>query len=351
MPTVYGKYTVEILDAANRVIAELSEIATGKSMKFVRNGTYEASFSMDLYSFEKYCKEIDTPPLSILGAGINTLRIKRLETVLFAGMIEKIGTSVGTKSSLTVRALGWLEYFRYRYTADLIQHTSKTYGAILRDTITNAQAVANGSLNVTLGTDDTTGTHDKKHEYKNVKDALIEITELSDGPDFEFTPTKVFNVYTSMGAQRSEFEFNFPGNIKEFSVDYDSTRIINQAIVRGSGTGPAQNVQTSNNSPSQIAYRLRQAIMDKSDVEETAILVAHGVEAVDVYGGVVSVLALTMDGNQEPYIGSYWLGDRVKVAVTDLDIFQEIQDYYRIDEINVSIGDNDNEDVKLKVAL
>jgi hypothetical protein len=348
---VYGKYSFQIISPANQVLADLSAMASNREIKLVRNNTYTAQFTLDLMGFEKYCREINTPPQSILGIGQNILQVSRGDVVIYTGLIERISATVDTKPKITVYSVGWLEVFKYRFTATLVQHTSKTYGQIMWDTIDTSQLLDNGSWGITRGADQTTDLRDKKHENKNIKDALVDITNLSDGPDFEFTPDRIFNVYTKIGAQRDEFEFNYPGNIKALTVDRDAKNMANYVLVRGQGIGDAQFLDIEVDTDSQAQFHLRQYILDKSDVSDTTTLQKAGIEYIQTHKLPIEVVSLTLDGNKSPAFGSYGIGDRVKTVVSELVLFENINDYYQIDEINLSIGENDEEDVKLKVVL
>lgn len=348
---VYGKYSFQIINPANQVLADLSAMASDREVKLVRNGTYTAQFSLDLLAFEKYCRDINTPPQSILGIGQNVLQVSRGDVVIYTGLIERISAKVDKKPKISVYSVGWLEVFKYRFTAALVQHTSKNYGNIMWDTIATSQALSNGSWMITQGTNQTTDLRDKKHENKNIKDALVDITNLSDGPDFEFTPNRIFNVYTEIGAQRDEFEFNYPGNIKEFTVDKDAKNMANYVLVRGQGIGDAQLTSIQQDTDSQAQFHLRQYILDKSDVQEVATLDRHGLEYISTHKLPIEVVSMTLDGNKSPAFGSYGIGDRVKTVISELVLFENINAYYRIDEINLGIGEEDEEDVKLKVAL
>lgn len=350
MANLYGKYTFEILDINNHLLADISSFAKKRALKFVRNNTYTASFDLDLHAFEKYCRAIDVLPNSILGVGQNVLRVKRLDTVMYTGLIDSLTASVEERSSIKVRSVNWLELFRYRFTAALVQHTNKTYGQIMWDTIDTSQLQDYGSWGVTRGVDQTTALRDKKHEYKNVKDALTDITKLDDGPDFEFSSSRVFNVFTEMGVTKTEFEFTFPGNIKSISVDRTSKDIANYLLVRGQGIGDAQLKTTVEDAGSKANYHLRQQILDKSDVSELTTLTKHGNEYLATHSDPLEIVNITLDGNKSPFVGSYWIGDRVPMLVNDLQIF-DINGLYRIDEMNIDLGDGDDEEIGVKLSL
>jgi hypothetical protein len=94
----------------------------------------------------------------------------------------------------------------------------------------------------------------------NIMDALIAQTEVQVNPiDFEFTYDKVFNTYASIGSNRSDVVFEFPGNIINIDAPDDGTDISNE--IMGLGAGAADGTQvtyTAADTSSQSNYQLRQ---------------------------------------------------------------------------------------------
>jgi hypothetical protein len=91
--------------------------------------------------------------------------------------------------------------------------------------------------------------------------------------------------------------------------------------------------------------------MDFSDIPDVTTLQTLADEQLRLYKNPIEILDLTLDGNQEPYVGAYWLGDRVMVTIEGYERYDHIdRKLYRIDEIIISIDEFDNENVDLKLT-
>jgi len=154
-----------------------------------------------------------------------------------------------------------------------------------------------------------------------------------------------------MGVERSEFEFIYPGNIKKLNITTDATKIMNYIVARGQGYGDGLIYDIRQDTTSQATYGLRQSIQDFSDIPDVTTLQALADEQLRLYKDPIEILEVTIDGNLEPYVGSYWLGDRVMVTVEGYERYSHIvRKSYRIDEIIINIDEFDNESVDLKLT-
>lgn len=348
-----SKYIVEILDSTGSLVADLSGRAKARSIKLVRNGVYEASFEVDLDMLEQYTRKLTFNPASILGVAQNQVKISRNGVPIFGGQIMYHEGTLSEDHKLTVRAVGWLELFNDKYTATSKIFTATDAGTIAKTLIDDAQTGSNASFGILTsgGYIQASVNRDRTYEYQNVKEAIIRLSEVKNGFDFEFTWDKKFYVYYPlMGGTRTEFTFEYPGNIKKIGISNDGKQIVTQAIVRGQGFGDAQTVVTRDDTVAQSAYKVRTKILDEASVVETATLQDKGDEVLRVQGAPLQVLKVTLDGNRYPPIGAYGLGDRVNIKVLGYQMYP-IDAYYRIDEINIKITDDDSEEIDLKLTL
>jgi len=347
------KFGVEILDSAGNLVADLTGRVKSRSMRFVRDGVYEASFTMDLDTLEQYCRTINILPISLLSVGQSQVKISRIGIPIFGGQIMFVESSLGETRSITVKAVGWLELLTARFTAASVIYTAQDAGSIAKQLIDTNQLLSGGDLGILTSASyiKASVNRNRTYENKNIKDAIIELSAVKNGFDFEFTWDKKFYVYyPQMGTTRTEFAFEYPGNIKKLRISDDGKAIVNSVLVRGQGFGDAQTTTTRTDSGSFTAYKLRQKILDVSDVIELATLQDHGDEVLRVQASPVRILQITLDGNRLPAYGSYQLGDRVPVRVYGFAAYP-IDASYRIDEINIKIDDNDGEEIELKVTL
>ena len=351
MQKLTAKYKIEIKNAAGSVVADLSGKASDLSFTLVRNRGGNATFTIDLDELEKYANAIGLNPKSLLGVGQHELVITRINRTLFSGQIIHYEGILSERKQVTVRAVGFFDLLATRFTSALKKYTATDAGAVAWDLIDTTQVKTNGSFGITQGSIDTSVDRTRTYEYKNIREAIIELSEVKNGFDFEVTHDKVFNVYyPDMGAQRDEFIFDYPGNIKEIRISRNATGLVNEVIARGQGYGLAQVIVTEVDSASQASFTLRQKIMDLSDIVLDATLTAYAQEEIDLLKDPLTTLDVTVDGNRKPFIGSYWIGDRIKIEIHNLALFVDINTYYRIDEITVGVDENESEDIKLKLS-
>lgn len=349
---INSKYSVEVVDQTGAVIADLTGLAGNRKLLFVRNGTYEAEFSLDLDSFEKLGRDTNVNPRSMLSTGKYECVIKRLGVPLFAGRIVFDGSDFGEQVKTMVKVDGWFNLFKDRRTSISRSFTSTDAGQIAWTLINESQLMTYGSFGITQGTITTSQNRTRLYEFANIRDALIQLSEVENGIDFEFTPSKVFNVYyPSMGVERTEIELIYPGNIKNLSITTDATQLMNYIVARGQGLGAGQLYDIRQDTNSQATFGLKQTVLDFSDVPDITTLQELADEQLRLYKDPLEILQLTLDGNIEPYVGSYWLGDRVMVTIEGYKRYDHIvRRLYRIDEIDISIDDFDNESVELKLT-
>lgn len=346
-----SRYSCEILNRSGQVIAEFSGRAKERSLHFVRNGTYEAEWSLDIDSVEQYARDINVNARSLFSVGQNQVRIKRLGVTLFTGQLMYHESEVGESKNLHIRATGWFDLFLNRFTSIEKSFSSGTdRGQIAWTLIDESQMLDEGSYDITQGTIQASSSipADIVYENKSVREAIIQLA--ASGFDFEITPEKVFNVfYPKMGVERTEFQFIFPGNIKKLKISTDANTLVNYALVRGQGFGDGQMIDIREDAESQASYGLRQAILDFSDIPDIETLQALGDEEIRTLKDPLEIIQVTLDGNQQPFIGGYWLGDTVQVITQNMALYEHINGFYRIDEINLNIDDEDNEEVELKM--
>lgn len=347
-----SKYSVELVDQTGLTIADLTGLASSRKLTFVRNGTYEAEFSLDLDSFEQLGLATNLNPRSMLSTGRYDCVIKRLGVPLFAGRVVFDGSDFGEEVKQTVKVDGWFNLFKDRRTSISRLFSSVDAGQIAWTLINESQMLTYGSFGITQGTIMPSQNRTRLYEFTNIRDALVQLSEVANGIDFEFTPGKVFNVfYPSMGAERTELELIYPGNIKNLAITTDATQLMNYIVARGQGFGEGQIYDIRQDTTSQATYGLRQTVLDFSDIPDVTILQQLADEQLKHYKNPLEILQVTLDGNVEPYVGSYWLGDRVMVTVEGYQRYDHIvRKLYRVDEIVITIDEFDNENVGLKLT-
>lgn len=194
--------------------------------------------------------------------------------------------------------------------------------------------------------------------YKRIKEAIEEITKLNSGVDFNVAlsidsnnlMTKTYNVfYPRQGVDNTDLNFSYPGNIIKVGKSRDGKSMLNTAYTRGQGTGIYQAVAISPDPTSIQTYGLREDVEDFSDVPDPTTLQSLGDELIRVRKDPLEIPEITLDGNIDPQVGSYGLGDTILVNILGPGLLNFIQTY-RIEEIHVTIDDDDVERVELSIS-
>jgi len=347
-------YTIEVYDANNNFLADLTGLATVSKLYAERNGYSTCEFNVNLFYFENFCKKINIYPMSILYVNMNYVKIKRGGRYLFGGQINYVNpqlTDQAQSSVINVRVAGYLSLFKQRFTGAERVFTSTDAGTIAYTLINESQALTNGDYGITSGTIQTSVNRDRTYAgYKCIADAIIELSQVVNGFDFEFTYDKKFNVYyPSMGIDRTASTiFEYPKNIKTINFEYDGSLMVNSDILLGNGI-----VSVRSDTTYQSLFKLRQRREEFSDVIISTTLENKGDETLRIYKNLNPIItSIDILGNIEPYVGSYWLGDQVKIKVNDIVTFSPVNNQtYKIDTINIGLDQNSMETINLGLSL
>ena len=92
-------------------------------------------------------------------------------------------------------------------------------------------------------------------------------------------------------------------------------------------------------------------IDDYPAVSDEATLAELGDETLRLHANPTTIPEVVLDGTKEPFLGSYWIGDRVMFSVDAGPAFSVLNgQVWRINEISVSVDENDHEQITLKVG-
>ncbi len=357
-------YTVELWSPQGQQIADLSPLLLSRHFKATRNRAEVVDLTFDLGQIESYCASLGLSVQQLLGPGYNEIRIRRGSRPLVGAQIQYLLPSLeGDKRTLEVRAVGFLELLkdRFLYPSDgaSLTQTGIDIGQVAWNFINLTQGRTNGSFGFTLGTIQTSRTiTDTWQPYAtNIRDILIALTQRNNSIDFAFTADKVFNVYYPQGSDKTELRFALPGNIKSLRLPVDASELATLVIARGSGNGADQQVvQTypAAATPEQTTYKLREVIDDYPSINVNQTLIDKATEHYRKNATPTVIPEIVLDGNQEPFLGAYWLGDRVPISIdaNQGSAFATLDgQMWRVNEVDVTVDDNDAETIRLKVGL
>lgn len=364
-----SSYVFELWSPSGQQIADISPYLRTRHFKVTRNRVEAIDMSFDLGQMESLVATLGTTVASFFGPGFNEVRIRRGDRYLTGGQISYLLPSIdGSKRSLDVRAVGFLEILKDRYlyptdgTALGLTYTNTDIGQIMWNMINLTQSRQNGNFGITQGTIETSRlVGDTWKPYGlNIRDILIGITKWYRSVDFAFSADKKFSVYARQGQDKTELRFALPGNIKSLRLPVDASQLANLVFARGSGNGSDQQlVQTwpaslSTSTPEQQVYKLREVINDYPSFNTAQPLTDRAQEEYRKYAAPTAIPEIVLDGNREPFLGAYWIGDRVPISIdaNQGTAFAALDGQsWRINEIDVTIDENDAETITLKVGL
>ncbi len=335
-------YRVVITDIDGTPIGEIVNYLSIIFEKNLNNfGTCEVTVSLNepnlakLISLRKYQTLIYKDNL-LVWAG---------EQVYRKGQVDDL-----TQEPVSIISYDYLELFNHRYTNAIETYTSIDAGAIAWDLIDKSQSIVGGDFGITQGTINTTQDRDRVYYNQNIMEAIINLSNVIGGFDFEITNYKVFNVWQRKGNDRSStILFEYGKNMSNISIEEDFTNPINEAIVLGEGFGATQLRETYTNALSISAYGLRQGRFQDTDISDTNTLYAMGEEYVRIYKQRLQSITFKQVQNTEPRFGTLSLGDSIKIKVNK-GIYN-LNNVYRIYGWTVKIDQDGNEDVEYLVSF
>lgn len=344
------KYEIELWINGNQV-ADISKLATERKFKIKRNDTEELDFTLDVKAFEAHCVSAGRDPEATLVPYVTDVRVKRNGAYLFGVQVVDIAYVFNEAgATMAVKCTGFLDLFRDRYITKTYLATEAT--TIARDMLDETQTVY-GDWGVVDGPNQyVTGINrDRVYIDQNIKDALINLTDLIDGKfDFAFTYDRQFNTYAMQGTYRPNMRLTYPYNIKSISTPKTALNLYNYTIGLGSGFGE-ETIRSegglSQDVDSRLNYGTRMRIVSFNSVADQTTLNQNTAAENAKTKDLLILPKLTVSGEFLD-LSSVWVGDRIPVEVQGHPSLP-LNDIYRIEQINCSLDDNDAETIDLTV--
>lgn len=337
-----GLYEFIIKDKSGNILASLDS-ARSRSWEIYLNRAGAASFTVSLVD-----SKINQ---DLLLLGNKELYIYRSGTLVWGGELVNSRSNLPS-GDIQVTAKGFLDLLSKKFIGTAASprvFTNTDLSTILSTIISEVQTGTNASFGLVSGSLATSRNADRSYEYKNVKEAIEGLSNLNiiNGIDFEFDAQKQFSTfYPKKGRDRDDIVFEYGRNIISFSESLDASDMANQIIVLGEGQGTEMFTSTRDaNAGIQSAYKIRQKVISFKDVNKTATLNDHGDLELSNNQTQKQIISLTTKGNLEPGLGSYVVGDSVRVIVRFG--YMNINSLFRVYGIKVRISDEDDEDIEL----
>lgn len=209
------------------------------------------------------------------------------------------------------------------------------------------------NMNIPLGVDTASANQESSrqvnYELQNVKDALINLTNMEDDNfEFEFEPDRTFNVYSRKGADKLDLEVVYPGNVDSMIISRSASNVANKIIAMGSGIGDErlQTIVYNNTSRSSIGTRESVTTDSNISLEETLRSKAIG-NLYDRKDPTNIPKIVIRDGSINP--SNVETGDVVLVEVHGENFIESTTGEYRIVKIDYSLSENAVEKMTLTV--
>lgn len=329
----------------------LVELANSRNRRFSRllNGAGEASFVIT-FSDDQFTSTILAPRRNNLNIYRGEVTGSNLvwsgEIVTWEGMID------GKSEDVTIVAKEWLEMLSQRLTGASREFSTPTdAGQIAWTLINESQSKTDGDFGITEGTIQPSVNRVRLYEYKNIKEAIEELSRdiLDNGFDFEITPLKVFNVYYLLKCtdRTDTCVFELGSNINQVRAINDFGQITNQVIALGKGQGPAMITSTQTDATLRGVYKLRQRLESFKDEEDQDNLDDRAAEVLDTFKSPFMKLELVQQPETIPILTDYVLGDLVRARIKYGNL--NIDNVFRVKSFDVQISDGGAETVRIGI--
>jgi hypothetical protein len=329
-----------LADHAGNALAELST-ATGRVLTFARNGVPEARMTIS------HDDDAAGLLLDALNNGIPTLRAYRDGVLRFHGYLAPFSEELEEDAKLNLVFRGPFSRLlgdgtgRGRFVT--ASYSSLDAGQIAKQLIDAAQAGGTAGV-ATNGSIEATKTRDRTYENVNVGEAVVNLTNVLDGFDFEVVPIEFasgsigqFVVYASQGMVQPQARFEYgPDTMRNVrKVSRQMQPPVNTARVFGNGSSVVRT-----DAASILAFGVWEMQESLADVSELATL--HDRAEAMLRPQWIRVVSFT----PEPVLApapwdDYWLGDTVSFYGWR-GAFEEATSS-RISKITVVVDDEGNE--------
>ncbi len=240
-------------------------------------------------------------------------------------------------NTLQVGGEGLMAYLRRWHVTETLTFSASTDDQfiIARALIDHHQDKSGGDFGIdTFSAEDPSGRNRdrtyKKEAQKNIYDAIVELSEVDDGFDFEFHPaSRRFDLfYPRRGRRRTDIVFD-TRNIRSFRRQRDATGQGSQLI----GKFADELIVTAQHSGAVAKYGLTQRVIVHQDVTQLQTATDHVVDAARAYRDIPNLLTLTVN-TTDPQLFTYEPGDEVKVKwASKYDTVNEFQRLIGLDVI------------------
>ena len=342
-----AEYKIEVYSKNGKCLGDIRHLAQGLKWTEQRNAAETVSFRMDLARYEEYVKKTSMRPYDFMDAGTTDIRVVRNgKDRVGAHLIKTVFSPNDLSVDIELSFTGYLNYFKDAYVDADYDKTGQ--GDIAWGVINQYQGKQDGDFGIRRGRFTSLGKNPRQRHQKraNVKDFLVRLSNVIDGPDFQFTPDKKFNTFDAMGSYRPDIRLSYPGNVASFGFERSVDSLANYVIGIGSGNGDDAPSTYATDPYSRKALYRREKIVTFSSVVRETTLQENTNGVLELLKDVRELPSFTLsDGVLD--LNDVGLGDTIYIEMNGYIMFEHIRGFYRIEKIEVDVDENDAEEVTL----
>jgi hypothetical protein len=255
--------------------------------------------------------------LSLIKLRRNTVwvykRVEDVDTLVWAGemALAKGALTDNGNNWITIHCFDWFEQLRQKYTPAQIRYDQLPAGEI-------AWQLIDGSFKIQKGTIEDTQLRDREYFNQNVAQAIVNLSNVINGIDFEITNDRVFNTYNVKGVDRTQdIQFIYGHNVRAAQIEQNFLTPINKAIVIAEAEGASELVRIERTDTTSIAeYGVREGLSSEMEVTIISTLEDKGDAMLRKYANELLILDFEPVGNTHSIEG-FEVGDIIYVEVKD----------------------------------
>ena len=343
-----AKYEIEIWDKSGKPIADIRSVCSNFSWSKTLNGSESVGFTVDLKRFEDIIKQagFSASPFEFMEVGRYDIRLKRNGEYIVGCNIYSFGyTSSENSVTMRVECVGYLNFYKTQYIT--ATYDDQPQQDIMWDAISRCNDKTGGDYGVRQGTHKgTTTKRDRSYERKEVASLITQMSSCINGCDFEFSPDKKFNTWSTKGTYRPSVRLIYPGNIQSFNFTRTLNGVANYVYGIGAGTGKDAITSESEDADSEKYLYRREKISTWNSVKTQSTLDQHTDAVLHAYADLVELPNITVR-NDVLDLNELQTGDTVVVELGSFASISHVSGNYRISTISCNVDDNDSEAVTL----
>jgi len=347
---------------SNVIIAELPLTGVNFTQQLNTAGTFTGHLLLSgVNAYEMNVSAGTTPART-------ALYVDRDGSLIWGGIIWSRDYDSGSQT-LTIQAREFESYFEHRRITTTQAFNNIDQLTIVQTLINDAQTATNGNIGVIVPSN-TSGVLVSRtyysYEYKNVYSAIQDLSKSAQGFDFN-----IWAYYDSNGNPAKQLRLGYPrygtvysatnsdqpivdlpsGNIIEYQYPEDASIIANTIYALGAGSNEGKLIATGVDTTKLTAgWPLLEDQANYSDITDSTLLSNLATSQVNTVSTPPISMKVVIPTYVDPILGSYEIGDDIRVRITDDRFPTGLDTYYRLVAYNVTVGENGPERVTMTLT-